>query len=98
METTKAIIRTTLKSLAILAVASLLARIAIISGLVRAGLDSYIGDAIDTSLRTLFNISGGEEAETLIISVALITCILLVTALHWLLSELTSRWKARKSN
>ncbi|MCF5240516.1 hypothetical protein BKM07_06390 [Pseudomonas syringae group genomosp. 3] len=98
METTKAIIRTTLKSLAILAVASLLARIAIISGLVRAGLDSYIGDAIDTSLRTLFNISGCEEAETLIISVALITCILLVTALHWLLSELTSRWKARKSN
>ncbi|MFA0929228.1 hypothetical protein RA263_24380 [Pseudomonas syringae pv. tagetis] len=98
METTKAIIRSILKFLAVLAVASLLARIAIISGLVRAGLDSYIGDAVYTGLRTLFSISGAEEAETMIIIGILITCIFLVTALHWLLSEVVSSWKARKSN
>ncbi|MBL3830056.1 hypothetical protein EGU77_27285 [Pseudomonas syringae pv. theae] len=98
METTKAIIRSILKFLAVLAVASLLVRIAIISGLARTGLDSYIGGAIDTRLRTLFNISGAEEAETMIISVLLITCILLVAALHWLLSKVTSSWKARRSN
>ncbi|POD76961.1 hypothetical protein BKM17_10105 [Pseudomonas syringae group genomosp. 3] len=87
------VIRIILKTLALLAVATLLTRVAIVSGLVKAGLDTSLGDAVYTKLYDVFDVHGIEEAEDLVISVVLIASLLLVAVLNWLLS----RFMAKKS-
>ncbi|EGH25353.1 hypothetical protein ALP58_200038 [Pseudomonas savastanoi] len=89
-------IKAIFKFLAILVVASLVARTAIVSGLVQAGLDTSIGNAIDTSLQNFFGINGGEDAEGMKIDIVIVTSLILVTALYWLLSRIISRRLSNK--
>lgn len=89
------IIKTMFKFFAILVVASLVARTAIVSGLVQAGLDTPIGNAIDTSLQDFFGINGGEDAMDMVIDLVILTSLILVSTLYWLMSRIISRRLAR---
>lgn len=85
------VIRSILKALAVLAVACFLARVAIVSGLVKAVLETSVGNAMYMKLHHVFNVNGIEEAEDMIVSVVLIVSLLLISVLAWLLSEYIAR-------
>ncbi|WP_116895481.1 hypothetical protein [Pseudomonas syringae] len=85
------VIRSILKALAVLAVACFLARLAIVSGLVKSLLETSVGNAMYMKLHHVFNVNGLEEAEDVIVSVVLIVSLLLISMLAWLLSKFMAR-------
>ncbi|WP_346396564.1 hypothetical protein [Pseudomonas syringae] len=85
------VIRSILKSLAVLAVACFLARVAIVSGLVKAALETSVGNAIYMKLHHVFNVNGLEEAEDMIVGVVLIFSLLMISVLASLLSKFMAR-------
>ncbi|AVB12396.1 hypothetical protein BTW15_29445 [Pseudomonas syringae pv. tomato] len=82
------VIKACMKSVAILIAAVFLARHLVGSGLVKAVLDSSVGNKIYVGLRGVFNVSGSEDAETLVVCVVLGLSILFLAFSSWLLSKI----------
>ncbi|EPF64135.1 hypothetical protein [Pseudomonas syringae] len=85
-----------LKFIAVLIGAVFLARYLVGSGLVRAGLDTSVGDKVYTELRSVFNVIGSEDAETLIVSVVLLISLIVVGLSAWLLSNIFLMYSSYK--
>ncbi|EFW82837.1 hypothetical protein [Pseudomonas savastanoi] len=82
------VIKASMKVFAVVVVASIITRTLILSGLVRAGLETSSGRAIYLSLHDFFNAKGIEDAETMVIFVVLLASLLLVSIFAWSLSKL----------
>ncbi|MCF5551157.1 hypothetical protein GIV71_11665 [Pseudomonas syringae] len=85
-----------LKFIAVLIAAIFLARYLVGSGLVRAGLDTSVGDKVYTELRGVFNVIGSEDAETLIVSVVLLISLIFVGLSAWVLSNIFLMYSSNK--
>lgn len=92
------VVKAMMKFVAIVITAVFLARYLVGSGLVRAGLDTFLGDAIYTELRNFFSINGSEDAETLVVSVVLGFSLLIVAVSAWLLGELVTKYYSKMKN
>nr|UVN18135.1 hypothetical protein pPsy0462a_00102 [Pseudomonas syringae] len=83
------VIKAVMKVIAVVIVASIITRTLILSGLVRAGLETPSGSEIYLYLHRFFNVQGIEDAETMVIVVVLLASLLLVSVffgrcLNWL--------------
>ncbi|MEQ4258435.1 hypothetical protein [Pseudomonas syringae] len=91
-------VKTLMKFVAIFIAAVFLARYLVGSGLIRAGLDTSLGDTIYTELRNFFSINGSEDAETLVVSVVLGGSLLLVAVSAWLFAKLLTKYSSKIKN
>ncbi|EGH74110.1 hypothetical protein [Pseudomonas syringae] len=87
-----------LKFIVVLIAAVFLARYLVGSGLVRAGLDTSVGDKVYTELRGVFHVIGSEDAETLIVSVVLLISLIVVGLSAWVLSNIFLMYSSNKKN
>ncbi|SFO53425.1 hypothetical protein SAMN05444065_12927 [Pseudomonas syringae] len=85
-----------LRFITVLIGAVFLARYLVGSGLVRAGLNTSVGDKVYTELRGVFNVIGSEDAETLIVSVVLLNSLIVVGLSAWLLSNISPMYSSYK--
>lgn len=92
------IAKTLTKFVVLVIAAVFLARYLVGSGLIRAGLDTSLGDAIYTELRNFFSMNGSEDAKTLIVNVTLGFFLLLVAVSAWLLGKLVTRYDSKMKN
>ncbi|MBS7470875.1 hypothetical protein KID98_08550 [Pseudomonas syringae] len=92
------VVKALMKFVAIFIAAVFLARYLVGSGLIRAGLDTTLGDAIYTEFRNFFSINGSEDAETLVVSVVLGFSLLLVAVSAWLLAKLVAKYSSKIKN
>nr|WP_157163717.1 hypothetical protein [Pseudomonas syringae] len=92
------VVKALTKFVAIFMAAIFLARYLVGSGLIRAGLDTSLGDAIYTELRNFFSINGSEDAETLVVSVVLGGALLLVAVSAWFLGKLVTKYSSKMKN
>ncbi|POP74129.1 hypothetical protein [Pseudomonas syringae] len=88
-------IKATAKVFAVLIVASVITRTLILSGLVRTGLETPVGNAIYLSLHDVFSVNGIEDAETMVIFTVLAASIIIVTFLAWLLDKLVTKYSSK---
>ncbi|EGH70682.1 hypothetical protein [Pseudomonas syringae] len=91
-------IRATIKVFAVIIVASIMTRTLILSGLVRTGLETPVGNAIYLSLHDVFSVNGIEDAETMVIFTVLIASLIIVTFLAWLLAKLVTKYSSWMKN
>ncbi|MCF5806301.1 hypothetical protein [Pseudomonas tremae] len=91
-------IKSTAKVFAVVIVASIITRTLILSGLVRTGLETPVGNAIYLSLHDVFSVNGIEDAETMVIFTVLIASLITVTLLAWLLAKLVTKYSSRMEN
>ncbi|PHN76298.1 hypothetical protein [Pseudomonas syringae] len=87
-------IRPTIKVFAVIIVASIMTRTLILSGLVRTGLETPVGNAIYLSLHDAFSVNGIEDAETMVIFTVLIASLIIVTFLAWVLAKLVTKYSS----
>ncbi|MBI6743481.1 hypothetical protein [Pseudomonas syringae] len=88
-------IKATAKVFAVLIVASVITRTLILSGLVRTGLETPVGNAIYLSLHDVFSVNGIEDAETMVIFTVLAASLIIVTFLAWLLGKLVTKYSLK---
>lgn len=87
-------IRSIIKIFAVIIVASIMTRTLILSGLVRTGLETPVGNAIYLSLHDVFSVNGIEDAETMVIFTVLIASLIIVTFLAWGLAKLVTKYSS----
>lgn len=88
-------IKATTKVFAVLIAASVITRTLILSGLVRTGLETPVGNAIYLSLHDVFSVNGIEGAETMVIFTVLAASLIIVTFLAWLLGKLVTKYSSK---
>ncbi|MFA1030675.1 hypothetical protein ALP10_00331 [Pseudomonas syringae pv. helianthi] len=88
-------IKVSAKAFAVLIVASIITRSLILSGLVRTGLETPVGNAIYLSLHDAFSVNGIEDAETMVIFTVLGASLIVVTFLAWLLGKLVTKYSSK---
>ncbi|MCQ2992362.1 hypothetical protein NLO72_24495 [Pseudomonas tremae] len=89
------LVKAAMKVFAVVIVASILTRTLILSGLVRAGLETPSGRAIYLFLHDFFDARGIEDAETMVICVVLLASLLLVSVSAWFLSRLVLKFSPK---
>ncbi|MBN4180721.1 hypothetical protein [Pseudomonas savastanoi] len=89
------LIKVSAKVFAVLIVASIITRTLILSGLVRTGLETPVGNAIYLSLHDAFSVNGIEDAETMVIFTVLGASLIVVTFLAWLLGKLVTKYSSK---